>query len=158
MNEGDATLQFLEKSHMLHKQFGKHFKKTDKKDWCKLEPNEVDYYLKHGCVLKSIKCKKGDLVLWNSKTIHCGKEPVKERNIENMRCVAYLCYTQRHLATSAALKKKVKAFEDLRTTNHWPHKPKLFAVQPRTYGVPLQKMGDIPAPQLTDLGRRLCGY
>ena len=30
------------------------------------------------------------------------------------------------------IKKKQKAFNELRMTTHWPHKPKLFPVHPRT--------------------------
>ena len=158
VNPGDATLRFLEKSHLLHETFGKKFNKTDKQDWYKLEPNEVDFYIKQGCQDKSIQCKHGDMVFFDSRTIHQGKEPLKERPVENFRCVAYLCYTPRSRATQAALKKKIKAFEELRTTNHWPHKPKLFPVHPRTYGAALPRIEAIQKPELTPLGRRLCGY
>ena len=41
---------------------------------------------------------------------------------------------------------------------HWPHKPKLFPKNPRTYGGPLPNITDVPKPNLTDLGLRIAGY
>lgn len=65
----------------------------------------------------------------------------------------------RSLCTKANLAKKVKAFEELRTTNHYPHKPKFFAKTPRTYGgPPVPDVTPIEPPVLTELGRRLAGY
>ena len=98
-------------------------------------------------------------LFWDSRTIHSGLEPAKERKELRKRSVAYLCYTPRKLASAAMLKKKVKAFEELRTTNHWPHKQKLFPVSPRTYGAPIQKIKKIEKPiGIGEIGKRLIGY
>ena len=157
IREGDATFCFLEGSHKLHKRVGKKFKITDKGDWYKFNEKEYDYYLKKGCERKCIKCPAGSMVFWFSKTVHSGQEPLKERKIENERCIVYLCYTPRIHASQANLKKKIKAFEDLRTTNHLAHKPKLFPVNPRTYGGPMPKIEPIKPPILNNLGKRLTG-
>ena len=66
--------------------------------------------------------------------------------------------TPRRLSTEANLKKKRKAMEDLRMTSHWPHKPKLFPVNPRTYGGELPNVTNIEKPILSDVGRRLAGF
>lgn len=158
VNPGDATLTFLEKSHLYHAKCAEKFNITDKPNWYKLTDEHIDYYTSKGCNKRSIKCKKGDLVLWDSRTIHQGQEPLKERLEENFRCVAYLCYTPRSLASKTDLKKKVKCFEDLRTTSHWPHKPKMNPINPRTYGQELPNINPIAKPILTDVGRRLAGY
>ena len=34
-----------------------------------------------------IKCPAGSLVLWDSRTIHCAKEPEIKRHQPNYRCV-----------------------------------------------------------------------
>ncbi len=114
--------------------------------------------MKKDCEQKCIKCPAGSLVFWYSTLPHSGKEPLKERKIENERCIVYLCYTPRIYATQANLKKKVKAFEKLRSTSHWSHKPKLFPVNPRTYGAILPKIEPIDPPLLNELGKRLAGY
>lgn len=159
VHDGDATLAFLEGSNKLHKNFADHFKITDKSDWYKLNETEEQWYVDQGCTPKKIMCPKGSLVFWDSRTIHCGVEADKHRHEQNMRAVVYLCYVPRSLCTKANLAKKVKAFEELRTTNHYPHKPKVFAKTPRTYGgPPVPDVTPIEPPVLTELGRRLAGY
>ena len=56
------------------------------------------------------------------------------------------------------LNKKINAWKTLRTTSHWPHKPKLFPLYPYTYGKPLPKIVQIARPQINDLAYRLIGY
>lgn len=161
----DATLAVLEGSHKLHGEFAKVYdiwdsSKTHNSDWYKLTQRELSWYtIEKKCPLVRITCNAGDMVLWDSRTIHCGVEPIKGRkNGPNFRNVVYTCYTPRALATPAILKKRIKAHEDMRTTNHWPHKPKLFTKYPRTYGNALPNVQTAPKPKLTPLGRRLVGY
>ena len=160
VNEGDATLTFLEGSHKYHGEFATQFKVEDKTDWYKLENDEqYKFYMEtKNCPRKSIKCPVGSMVFWDSRTIHMGQEPLSTREKDNFRNVAYLCYVPRHFATKANLAKKIKAFEELRTTSHYPHKGKLFPVNPRTYGSDLPDVEPILKPTINDLGRRLVGY
>jgi ectoine hydroxylase-related dioxygenase (phytanoyl-CoA dioxygenase family) len=160
VNEGDATLTFLENSHLYHKDFAKKFGITDKADWYKLKgTKEYEFYItEKKCTRTSIKCPAGSMVFWDSRLIHMGQEPLKERLKPNFRCVAYLCYTPRSRATDEKIKKKIKYFEDLRTTNHYPHNPRPFPVLPRTYGSPIPKIEPITKPIINDFGRRLIGY
>lgn len=155
---GDATLTYLEGSHKLHADFAKAYEISEKDDWYKLSGNQVDWYLSRGCIRRQIECAAGDLVLWDSRTIHAGVEPKKDRAQENFRCCVYVCYTPRKFATAANLKKKQKAFEDMRTTSHWPHKPKLFPINPRTYGAAIPNVAILDRPILTDLGKKLAGF
>lgn len=79
VNEGDATLSVYEKSHLFHKEAAERFKITDKTDWYKLKKEQEDFYLENGCTIKNITCPKGSIVLWDSRTVHCGIEAVKTR-------------------------------------------------------------------------------
>ena len=158
VNEGDATLAFLEGSNSYHKEFSEYFKITDKSDWYKLTEEEEKWYRNKGCVPKKIKCPKGSLVFWDSRTIHCGAEALKHRKEQNFRAVIYLCYLPRSQCTEKNLQKKIKAFEELRTTNHYPQKPKMFPKVPRSYGGELPQITEITAPILMPIGRRLAGY
>ena len=158
IRQGDATLTFLEGSHLLHKRVGEKFKIENKKDWYKFDTEEYAYYLKNGCAKKCIQCPAGSLVLWDSRCVHAGMESLKERKVENERCIIYLCYLPRSRATAANLKKKVKALETMRTTSHYPHKPKLFTINPYTRGKPLPKTEPIEPPVLNALGKKLAGY
>ncbi len=158
-NTGDATLTILEGSHQYHQEFRNHFNKTDSDDWVILSEQELDWYINtKGCVKNHIKCPGGSLVIWDSRTIHCGKEPEPTRPQPNYRCVVYTCYTPRSRATPSSLNKKINAWRDLRTTSHWPHKPKLFPKFPHTYGKPLPNIAQIPRPVISDLAYRLIGY
>jgi hypothetical protein len=157
INEYDATLSVLEKSNLYHEEFKKTFNIDNKSNWYKLTEDEKEFYYSRGCNVKNIKCPKGSLVLWDSRTIHCGIEPNKLRKTPNIRAIIYLCYMKRELATNTDLKKKAKAFAELRTTSHYPCKIKLFPKEPRTYGNELPLITTIPAPILNDLGKRLAG-
>jgi ectoine hydroxylase-related dioxygenase (phytanoyl-CoA dioxygenase family) len=158
VNEGDATLAIMESSNKYHEEFAKHYKITDKSDWYKLNDEQELFYLNKGCSYKKIKCPKGSLVLWDSRTIHCGSEPMKNRLKDNFRAVVYVCYLPRHLCDNKNLIKKQKAFKELRTTNHYPCKIKLFPKLPYTYGKPLMAITEIEPPILNNLGIKLAGF
>jgi hypothetical protein len=66
--------------------------------------------------------------------------------------------TPRKLCSVANLKKKQKAFNELRMTTHWPHKPKLFGKKPQTYGKEFKQPEKLQPPVLTELGKRLAGF
>lgn len=158
INKGDSTLTFLESSHLYHKKCAKKYKITDNTDWYKLNEKELKYYEKKGCTQKSIMCPAGSLVLWDSRLVHAGQNPLKERKESNTRCIVYVCYTPRNRSTPANIKKRINAFETLRTTNHNPHKCKLFNQYPRTYNNPLPFITNVDPPVLNDLGKKLVGY
>jgi len=158
VEEGDATLAFMEKSHIYHEEFQKEFSITDKSDWYKHTEEEQAFYSNKGCEEKRIKCPAGSMVFWDSRTIHCGTESTRKRENKKIRNVAYICMRPRSYASKASLKKKITALENIRTTSHWPDKPKLFAVNPRTYGGPLPNVKDIDPPILSELGKKLAGY
>ena len=101
VNEGDATFSFLSGSHKFHKELAS-LPGTEKSspDWVKLTPTEMDFYKEKGCSAQTIVCPAGSLVLWDSRTVHAGKEPVKTRLEPNLRNVVYVCMTPRKLASS----------------------------------------------------------
>ena len=80
------------------------------------------------------------------------------REKPNLRNVVYVCMTPREKATEANLRKKRKAFNEIRMTTHWPHKPKLFPKNPITYGGPLPNVTEIEIPELTESGKRIAGF
>jgi hypothetical protein len=159
VTEQDATLRALIGSHKLHKQFaakfGKQFKFTG--NWHKFStPEEREFYA--GCQEIAVACPAGSMVFWDSRTIHCGREPIKGRKQARLRHVAYVCYTPRSWANAKDLKKKQQHFNARRTTRHTPHKPTVFGKMPITYGRTLPTMGTLPAPILSRLGESLAGF
>ena len=158
VNDGDATLSFMEGSNAFHKECGEKYNIKDKKNWYKLSKEQEQFYLEKGCTYKNIMCPKGSLVFWDSRTIHCGIEASPSRAKPNFRAIVYLCYMPRKLCSAKNLEKKQKAFEELRATSHWPSKPTLFGRSPRTYGGELPVTKPVPKPKLNELGRVLAGY
>jgi ectoine hydroxylase-related dioxygenase (phytanoyl-CoA dioxygenase family) len=160
VNIGDSTIAFLEGSHKYHQSFAETFRVTDKKDWYKLNAIQESFYKDtHNCAEKRIYCPKGSLVLWDSRTIHCGSEPYRHRTAENFRCIVYLCYQPISQITPKNLEKKRKAFNEMRMTTHYPCKVKLFGKNPQTYGEKLpSNINEIQPPILSELGRKLAGF
>lgn len=159
VNTGDATLCILEGSHKLHKDFFEVFELESDGDWYKLKnQEEIDFFKDSECEFHRVKCNEGDLVLWDSRTFHQGAEPVKGREDPNFRMISYVCMTPRNMCTASKIKRRIEIFEEGRTTNHWPHLPKMFPKTPRTYGKEVPTITQLPRPVLTDLGKRLVGY
>jgi len=156
VNEGDATLSILEGSHAKHAEFLSHL--TNKDNWHKLSPEEETRFIQAGCTQYCVKADVGSLVLWDSRTIHQGIEPDKSRENQNFRSIVYVCQTPRSLATEKDLEKKQKYFNELRMTTHWPHKVKVFAKYPRTYGTDKPSVNVVEAPVLSEIGLRLAGF
>ena len=101
--------------------------------------------------------------MYTNKYLLCQSTILLLAVTENIRAVCYLCYQPRSLLPSTkaiekCLKKKQKAFAELRTTSHWPLKSKLFAKHPRTYGGDMPEITPIPFPILTELGKKLAGF
>ena len=158
VNDGDATLSIMEGSNKFHGECGEAFQLKEKKNWYQLNKDQEAFYVAKGCAYKNIKCPKGALVFWDSRTIHCGVEAVTTREKPNFRAIVYLCYMPRALCTAANLKKKQKALEELRATSHWPSKPTLFGKSPRTYGGEMPVVTSVKKPVLNELGLRLAGF
>lgn len=163
---GDATLEVLDGSHVLHRELLEMSGKECKEDWQLLTVQQIEFAEEtRGCTKKRILAGAGDLVLWDSRLIHCGGQPIKGRKNPTTRAVVYTSFAPRVAASVRDLAKKVACIdvpegEELRTTSHNAVAPKLFAKRPRTYGkedvpdiVPVTKK-----PVLTLLGRRLAGF
>jgi len=163
VNAGDATLKIMENSHKYHSEFSDKFtyaKTKYNKDWCKLTSDELDWYSdEKKCEEHNILASAGSLVLWDSRTIHQGMEPLKTRPKSNMRGIVYMCMTPRRWSTEAQINKKRETFNNMRMTSHWPHVIKLVGQNPHTYGSPLpDNLQTFPKPILTPLGEKLAGF
>jgi hypothetical protein len=157
---GDATLTFLRKSHRFHAEAGGRFPELlGTQHWNQLTDEMIRYYVEEcGCPQECVRCPAGSLVLWDSRTIHSGRQPTRGRAQPSERAVVYVCMTPRAAATPALLRKRQKAFAEQRMTCHCPHRPMLFAKRPRCYpGQPLPEVQELPPPALTELGRALVG-
>jgi len=77
----------------------------------------------------------GSLVLWDSRTFH--QNQYSNGDISNEeRIVQYVCFlpSNHPKNTDAMHKKRLKYFQERRTTSHWPAPIKVIGLQPRTFG------------------------
>lgn len=159
VHQGDATLCILEGSHIYHQSFGERFQITDKKDWYLLNDEELDIYMnEYQCKPVCVTCGEGDMVFFDSRTIHQGRAVVKgNRETPNQRLAIYVCMQPDDGLTSVMRKKKEKYFHHMRMTSHWPLKIKVFG-KPRLYPGQVEQpiINPIP-PILTDIGEKLAG-
>eukprot|EP00747_Dinoflagellata_sp_TGD_P140808 gnl/TRDRNA2_/TRDRNA2_176047_c0_seq3.p1 gnl/TRDRNA2_/TRDRNA2_176047_c0~~gnl/TRDRNA2_/TRDRNA2_176047_c0_seq3.p1 ORF type:complete len:250 (+),score=36.87 gnl/TRDRNA2_/TRDRNA2_176047_c0_seq3:83-832(+) len=73
-----------------------------------------------------ICCRAGDLVIWDSRTVHCNTPAlVEDRELqcraELLRAVAYVCMTPASWAPWAVIRKRRAAAAHGVGTTHWPH-------------------------------------
>ena len=161
-SEGGAAFEALERSHGLQKPF-KEFKGPafeDKRFYLITTQEEADFFKTNNCTHICIKAQPGDLVLWNSRLMHCGRPATREAELLQ-RAVVYVSMQPRWLATDADLQKKKKAWERLQCTGHnAAHGVELFDPLPRAYGPKdmerRQRSRPISIhPHLNPLGRKL---
>lgn len=158
INEGDASLTLLEGSNRFHKEFGEYVEPNES-DWVRLSEDDLDFYYEKGCQRKNVKASAGSLILWDSRTVHCGMEPLSTRFEPNFRLVTYVCMTPRSWMSEEIIKFRREALENLYMTTHCPHRPKLFPkVPPRYNGRLIPEVPLIEPPTLSELGKKLSGF
>lgn len=167
--ENDGGLVVWDKSHLAHEGYFKSIGNKSGNNWYKFPPgvlNEIEIDGSHYLIRNKnqklpmprtkICAPAGSLILWDSRTFHQGEQPAGKIP----RSAIFVCYTPRTWATENNLRKKRKAFEEGRMTNHWPHIIKLFPKDPHNYGKPqLQwKPEMIGREELSELGQKLAGF
>lgn len=109
-------------------------------DFCKVPPT---YYHNELCAETSatsgptadvgapmlVEAEPGDLILWDSRTVHGGRvgrgHSTSEGAVELARLSLPVCFTPRALASADVLAARRAMFADGKTTNHWPHAPRV---------------------------------
>ncbi|EFA84659.1 hypothetical protein PPL_01649 [Heterostelium album PN500] len=129
--DNDGGLILYQGSHLKHDQYFTETGIDSKGDWYKfeVEPNELSYF--KDCKKIKVNCNIGDIVLWDSRTIHYACAPTSDK----CRMVVYVSYQPASLISEADLAKKINCFNEKRMTSHWAAENiKMFAKNPRTFG------------------------
>ena len=126
----ERTLVVYEESHLLHEQYFKERNITSSKNWQLI--NE-EYLESISTKKKALEVPAGALVLWDSRTFHQNRygAPGSEERI-----VQYVCYLPKVNKKNSKSQetKRLKYFNELRTTSHWPYPIRVNSLQPQTYG------------------------
>jgi hypothetical protein len=119
----DGGLIVFPGSHNLNEEFFE--TQTDKKSWVPMKDiyvfgrDQLDWFGARGVRPYKVCLEVGDMVMWDSRTIHYGSEPTEKSN--QIRTALYTTYVPASLADPDQLALKKKAFESYSSTTHWPH-------------------------------------
>ncbi|ETS75478.1 hypothetical protein PFICI_12422 [Pestalotiopsis fici W106-1] len=118
----DGGLVVYPGSHALFDEFFD--TQTDKHDWNPLDrymfsAQQLQWLKDRGVYPHKVCADVGDLIIWDSRTIHYGAEPTEKST--QIRTVIYSAYTPARLATPEQLGLKKRVFEAYGGTTHWPH-------------------------------------
>ncbi|KAK6453838.1 uncharacterized protein RJT20DRAFT_63751 [Scheffersomyces xylosifermentans] len=120
--ENDGGLVVYKNSHLLFERFFDEVvpkERWNDFDFFSISETELQWFLDNGCEEIKVNAEEGDIILWDSRTVHWGKEP--EPSSTEIRSLVYVCYTPSIFATEDSLKAKKVAFEEYLPTTHWPH-------------------------------------
>jgi hypothetical protein len=158
----DGGLLVYPGSHALSEEFFE--TQTDKKTWevrdsYGFTPEQVQWFTDRGIETHKVCAEPGDLIIWDSRTIHWGTEPTEKG--DTIRTAIYASYAPAALASAETLEKKAKVFRAWETTTHWAHDNIVFrekaavlddgTADPRSRDEPKVK------PELSDELLRLAG-
>jgi hypothetical protein len=118
----DGGLMVYPGSHALNDEFFD--TKTDKSTWDPLDrylfdQDQLAWFKARGVKPHKVCAEVGDLILWDSRTIHYGAEPTENSN--QIRTVIYAAYTPARLASPDQIELKKQVFNSFGGTTHWPH-------------------------------------
>ncbi|KAJ6028313.1 hypothetical protein N7540_003889 [Penicillium herquei] len=131
----------------------------EKKDWRRFSEEEMDWWASKGLKPLKVQAEPGDLILWDSRTVHWGGEPTEKSDV--IRTVIYASYSPARLATKEALEEKARVFDVYGATTHWAHdniflRPQVAClsdgtIDPRNRDEPVEKA------EMTDRLKKLAG-
>ncbi len=126
----ERTLRVYQGSHLLHKNYFEQKNISDNKNWNLIDPDYLDTIQNDKI---NLEVPAGSLVLWDSRTFH--QNQYGAPNSEE-RIVQYICYYPKNhnLNSKKMTEKRLKYFNQKRTTSHWPCPIKVNSLQPQTYG------------------------
>lgn len=86
-------------------------------DWYGFTDEDIKWFKNHGCELVKINAEPGDLIIWDSRTVHYSKLPESD----TIRTIMYATYAPASLATPEDLALKAELFKNYEGSTHWPH-------------------------------------
>ncbi|KAJ3464939.1 hypothetical protein MRS44_005597 [Fusarium solani] len=86
-------------------------------DFYGFNEDEIKWFEEKGCRQIKVNAEPGDLILWDSRTIHHVALPESE----TIRTVLYTCFTPAALAKPEDVTYKAELFGRWEATTHWPH-------------------------------------
>lgn len=126
----ERTFVVYEGTHKSHHQYFKDKGIQNSKNWNKISEEDVENMKE---LRRVLHVPAGSLVIWDSRTFH--QNQYGAPNSEE-RLVQYVCFLPKdHPKNTKNMKaKRLKYYNDRRTTSHWPCPIRVNSLQPQTYG------------------------
>ena len=86
-------------------------------DFYAFNEEQVKWFEERGCTQYKVEAKPGDLILWDSRTMHHAAFPMGNE----IRTVIYTCFAPASQISPEDLAKKQALFNRFEGTTHWPH-------------------------------------
>ncbi|KAL4874296.1 hypothetical protein BJY04DRAFT_212189 [Aspergillus karnatakaensis] len=157
----DGGLMVLEGSSQHYTELWEHFDhKKGKEGWNTWEQQFLDEEMcawleSKGCKWVKVCCQPGDLLLWDSRTVHYGAAP----SSTNDRFAAYVCYKPVSMVSEGARQKRAEAWANKDCTAHDPAiirtTPRLPPDSHHCYAQAVAR--PLQEPVLSKRGRQLAG-
>lgn len=158
----DGSLVVIPGSHALIEEFFD--TQTDPQSWewrdnRYFSEKDMEFFSSRGLQPRKVLAEPGDLILWDSRTIHWGGEPTEKS--DTIRTVIYAAYAPAKLASKEALAEKRRVFDNYGATTHWPHDNirlrETLAHFPDGVADPRNRSEPLEKPPLTDTLLKLAG-
>ncbi|PYH91873.1 hypothetical protein BO71DRAFT_401033 [Aspergillus ellipticus CBS 707.79] len=157
----DGGLMVLDGSSSFYTQIWEHFDhKRPEQGWNKgafqfVDEEMCQWLESKGCKWVKICAQPGDLLLWDSRTIHYGAAP----SSTNDRFAAYVCYKPSSSISGEDRKQRLEAFASRKNTTHDPAKFRVIDSFPPedhpSYDAATRR--PVPNPVLSQRARQLVG-
>eukprot|EP01024_Parvocaulis_polyphysoides_P066033 TRINITY_DN7727_c2_g1_i2.p1 TRINITY_DN7727_c2_g1~~TRINITY_DN7727_c2_g1_i2.p1 ORF type:complete len:329 (-),score=40.42 TRINITY_DN7727_c2_g1_i2:87-1073(-) len=152
--EGDGCFVCVPGSHKLHDEIMneavKKGQNLDGHNFYNLSVSEQQKFDVNGLKLKRIYVQAGDMILWRSDLAHAGSfaQIVSDR----FRAVVFVCMLPVELTPTESWQKKEQAWQQLRTTTHWPNKEIWFGPKNN-----MRVFNQVQRPKLNQRQKQLFG-
>jgi hypothetical protein len=120
----DGGLCVLKGSHLMHADhfaaiggFRPEADMGEKENSYRYPMADFEWYKAHGAEVVKVCAGEGDLILWDSRTVHWNRSPTGTQT----RFVSYVCYCPRDKMDADALADKLAIFRNREGTTHWPY-------------------------------------
>ncbi|KAL3449851.1 hypothetical protein BJX65DRAFT_316607 [Aspergillus insuetus] len=138
--------------------------KTDQSTWSSKDlywfnQDQLAWFKEKGVQPHKVCADPGDLIVWDSRTIHYGAEPTE--NSKTIRTVIYAAYSPVTLASPETLRCKAEVFKKYGGTTHWPHDNVVvrrnWAMLPDGTRDPRDRDAPLEVPEVNDKLLKLAG-
>ncbi|CAI7629761.1 unnamed protein product [Penicillium glandicola] len=129
------------------------------KDLYWFDQAKLEWFEKRGVRPHKVCAEIGDLIVWDSRTIHYGSEPTEASN--TIRTVIYAALSPAKLASTETLERKAEVFGKYGGTTHWPHDNVVirnyWAKLPDGSRDPRDREAPLQLPEMSDRLLKLAG-